>query len=228
MRMESCRVEQPGDNAGWSAAQCALPGSADWLRTQWQEHRRWVAAILLAHKPAWADVDDLLQEVATALVRKGADLRDPHSVRPWLRTVAINAAHAAARAGNRRGRVLSLDRDSDSTGIVSHLGLVSPPAQVEVREGGSVLLRLAAKIPEGYREPLLLKAVQGMSYRQIGVVMGLPETTVETRIARARKMLRELAETSDSIRSESATERVSARINMGDRITSGADGQAGS
>jgi DNA-directed RNA polymerase specialized sigma24 family protein len=32
-----------------------------------------------------------------------------------------------------------------------------------------------------------------MSYREIGEVLNLPETTVETRIARARKMLRELA-----------------------------------
>jgi DNA-directed RNA polymerase specialized sigma24 family protein len=32
-----------------------------------------------------------------------------------------------------------------------------------------------------------------MSYREIGRVMGLPETTVETRVARGRRMLRELA-----------------------------------
>jgi predicted RNA polymerase sigma factor len=35
--------------------------------------------------------------------------------------------------------------------------------------------------------------VQGMSYREIGRVLGLPETTIETRIARARRMLRERA-----------------------------------
>jgi RNA polymerase sigma-70 factor (ECF subfamily) len=52
---------------------------------------------------------------------------------------------------------------------------------------------LAARLPDGYREPLLLKCVRGLSYRQIGELMGLPETTVETRIARGRRMLRELA-----------------------------------
>ena len=43
----------------------------------------------------------------------------------------------------------------------------------------------------------MMKAVRGMSYREIGEVMDLPETTVETRIARARKMLRELAGSAD-------------------------------
>jgi predicted RNA polymerase sigma factor len=45
----------------------------------------------------------------------------------------------------------------------------------------------------GFLEPLILKAIQGMSYREIGRVLNLPETTIETRIARGRKMLRELA-----------------------------------
>jgi len=54
-------------------------------------------------------------------------------------------------------------------------------------------MELSADLPDGYREPLLLKCVQDMSYKQIGAVMGLPDTTIETRIARARKMLRERA-----------------------------------
>jgi DNA-directed RNA polymerase specialized sigma24 family protein len=53
---------------------------------------------------------------------------------------------------------------------------------------------VAKELPDGYREPLLLKCVHGMSYREIGEVMGLPESTIETRIARGRRMLREAAE----------------------------------
>lgn len=63
----------------------------------------------------------------------------------------------------------------------------------EDREEGRRLLELAMELPEGYREPLLLKTLRDLSYRQIGELVGLPETTVETRIARARKMLREMA-----------------------------------
>ena len=42
----------------------AITGDRDALRAVWAEHRRWVAAILLAHKPRQADLEDLLQTVA--------------------------------------------------------------------------------------------------------------------------------------------------------------------
>jgi RNA polymerase sigma-70 factor (ECF subfamily) len=45
-------------------------------------------------------------------------------------------------------------------------------------------------LPPEYREPLLLRCLRGMSYRQIGEVLDLPVTTIETRLARARRMIR--------------------------------------
>jgi len=170
----------------------------DALRALWQEHRRWVAAILIAHKPAWADVDDLLQDVAVAVVRKVGDLRDANALKPWLRAVAINAANAAARGGKKRAA--SLDAVGEA-GIAGRIGEPGVPASgsevVRIRDEAARLMELARQLPDGYREPLLMKAVQGMSYREIGEVLNLPETTVETRIARGRKMLRELAEASE-------------------------------
>ena len=63
-------------------------------------------------------------------------------------------------------------------------------------------------LPDGYREPLFLKAVQGLSYRNIAEILGLPETTVETRIARARRMLRDAASASgDTAGSTPGSER---------------------
>lgn len=172
----------------------AIAGDAEALRHLWRDNRRWVAAILLAHKPRWVDVDDLLQEVALALVRKVSEVRDPRAVRPWLRTVAMNAAHAAARSGRRRSRDVALD---GGEGHATETGLrppgPSPPDGVIGRDDGRRLMDLAAQLPDGYREPLLLKALHGLSYREIGEIMGLPETTVETRIARGRRQLRDLA-----------------------------------
>ncbi len=172
----------------------------DWLRDAWSANRRWVAAILLAHKPRWADLDDLLQDVAFAVVRKGSDIRDPSAFKPWLRTVAINAAHAAARSGKlREGRAgnVSVDSGDDAMGVMGRIGFDqddSPPNRIAFDEEGRRVMEMAMTLPDGYREPLLLKAVQGMSYREIGEVLDLPESTIETRIARARRMLREKAQ----------------------------------
>lgn len=188
------RAQEPID----FRAVAAIAGDTNAQRDLWREHRRWVAAILLAHKPKWADVEDLLQDVAMAFVRKAGEIRDPAALRPWLRTVAINAAHAAARSGKIRpkaaGAMTGGEGDPIGANLDGHtMDFVPPPTRLGQDQEASRLMELAQRLPDGYREPLLLKAIQGLSYREIGRITNLPETTVETRIARARKQLRELA-----------------------------------
>ena len=179
------------DNSAAVAA--AIRGDADAVRLVWTTHRRWVAAVLIAHKPREVDVEDLLQEVAVAFVKTIGELRDGAALKPWLRTVAINAARAAGRKSRLRKREAEAARnESEGPG-----GTGTPAAAAEStagREEASRLMDLAQRLPEGYREPLLLRCVRGMSYVQIGALMSLPETTIETRIARGRRMLRELAD----------------------------------
>jgi RNA polymerase sigma factor (sigma-70 family) len=165
----------------------AIRGDADSVRMVWNAHRRWVAAVVLAHKPRDVDLEDLLQEVAVSFVRTIGELRDAGALKPWLRTIAINAARAAGRKARTRRREVELTPAAE---------VLPPPAAADPgagRDEARRLMDLALRLPEGYREPLLLRCVRGMSYRQIGELLGLPETTIETRIARGRRMLRELA-----------------------------------
>jgi RNA polymerase sigma-70 factor (ECF subfamily) len=175
----------------------AIRGDADAVRALWQEHRRWVAAVILAHKPREAELDDLLQDVAMAFVRTISKLRDEAMLRPWLRTVAVNAARAAGRDTRRRRQRMGWKlggTDEAETGPAAAIDRgYEPDLAAGRREDAGRLISLSARLPDGYREPLLLKCVRGMSYREIGEMMNLPETTIETRIARGRKMLRELA-----------------------------------
>ncbi len=178
-------VSAGGDPAAPVATSSGL--SRDELLGLWSTHRRWVAAIVLAYKPWWTDADDVLQEVALAVVRKGHTVRDAQAFKGWLRTVAINAARLAARTSDPPVAA------PDGANRARPAAVSSPADCVIEDDAGRRITRLAAQLPDGYREPLLLKAVDNLSYRQIGKLMGLPETTIETRIARARKMLRELA-----------------------------------
>jgi RNA polymerase sigma-70 factor (ECF subfamily) len=189
----------------------AINGDEVSLRELWNRHRRWVAAVLLAHMPRDAELDDLLQEVAVAVVAKISGLREEAAFKPWLRAVAMSIAKTSAR----RRTV----RKSGWLRLVSFAGAKEDERNAQndqsspaMREGRR-LMELSAELPDGYREPLLLKCLQDMSYKQIGDVMGLPDTTIETRIARARKMLRERAlnaglgpaSASESIRESAAT-----------------------
>jgi RNA polymerase sigma-70 factor (ECF subfamily) len=178
-----------------SAIAGAIRGDADALRAVWQDNRRWVAAVLLAHKPREVDLEDLLQEVAMSFVKTVGKLRDEAMLRPWLRTVAINAARASGRDARRRRRGVVWKIGSERAAEAGRdlLEPCEPAGPPERSEQAGRLLDLASRLPDGYREPLILKTLRGMSYRQIGEMLGLPETTVETRIARGRKMLRELA-----------------------------------
>ena len=175
----------------------AIRGDAEAVRLLWQEHRRWVAAVILAHKPREAELEDLLQDVAMTFVRTISRLRDEAMLRPWLRTVAVNAARAAGRDTRRRrermGWKLGGTDEAESGPSAPTDRAFEPDEASGRREDAGRLMTLAARLPEGYREPLLLKCIKGLSYREIGEMLGLPETTIETRIARGRKMLRELA-----------------------------------
>lgn len=174
----------------------AIRGDPEAIRLLWQQHRRWVAAVLLAHKPREADLDDLLQEVAMTFVARIGTLRDERSIRPWLRTVALNAARAEGRKTTRRQL---RTRSPLHEHAIASTSADEPGRTLCEHEEAHRVLDLALQLPEGYREPLLLRCLHGMSYRQISATLDLPETTIETRIARGRRMLRDLLKAREAV-----------------------------
>lgn len=164
----------------------------------WQAHRRWVAAVLLAHMPRGAELEDLLQDVAMQFVSGVGELRSAGALKSWLRTVAVNTARTAGRRQRVRHRARGVLADEVAVGVRG-------TCFVEERDGGvggdglgageraasRRALELALALPEAYREVLVLRAVRGMSYRQIADALDLPVTTVETRLVRARRMVQE-------------------------------------
>jgi len=163
----------------------AAAGEREALAEVWRANRRWLAAVAGAHAPAGVEVDDLLQEVAATLVAKCHHIRDTASLRGWLRVVAVNAARMAGRSKGierRAVRVHALERAAAASGA----GVGASPD--DARE----TLALVSRLPALYAEPLLLQAAHGLTQRQIAELLDVPETTIETRLARARRMLREL------------------------------------
>lgn len=155
----------------------------------WEGTRRWVAAVLLAHKSRTTDLEDLLQQVALKVCTKIHEVRDPSAFKPWLRTVAINTARADGRKTTRR-----------RFGMLRLAGSTRPEREPEHLRGMTLsddakrVLDAAVALPEHYREPVLMRCLHAMSTKQIADVLGLSETTVETRVARGRRMLRETLE----------------------------------
>ncbi|MGV6815110.1 MAG: RNA polymerase sigma factor [Phycisphaerales bacterium] len=173
------------------AVESAIAGDHDALNFVWEQSRRWVAAILMAHKSRDTELDDLLQTVAMQMCRKMSSIEEPQAFRSWLRTVAMNVAREDGRKKTRHKRSMlrfvGMERAKGQEPI-------GPEMEMVQSDESEKIYSAAMALPIGYREPVLLRCVRSMSYQQIGDVLGLPVTTIETRIARGRRMLREMIE----------------------------------
>jgi RNA polymerase sigma-70 factor (ECF subfamily) len=154
----------------------------------WRANRRWVAAVVCAHLPQGGELEDLLQDVAMKMVTRIHTLKSPESFLPWLRTVARNVAVSA-------GRKQRVRRQAPMPAIELQDPAHDRDRQQEpVRDLLDQMMGIAARLHLDYREPLLLRCVEGMSQEQIAAALDLPVTTVETRLARARRLLANEAE----------------------------------
>ncbi len=163
--------------------QRAIAGDLDALSECWRENRRWLLTVLLAHCPRGVDAEDLLGEVALRVVREISELSDPAALRAWLRVIAVNVARSSVRQASLRScETLQVDPIDPRHG--------EEERREESESRTQRILQLVDGLRQEYREPLLLKAVHGWSQRQIAATLGVPVTTVETRLARARRSLR--------------------------------------
>lgn len=145
---------------------------------------RWVRGVVLGVLGDRDRVDDVSQQIWTSVWQRIGDLRDPSRWRSWLYRMARNAAVDAGRSATRR-------REKSSPKMVEPDSATTPVTEAVTRERDKAVYDAIASLPSLYREPFVLKHVENWSYRRIAEVMELPVDTVETRLVRARRLLRE-------------------------------------
>ena len=183
--------------------EAAVAGDPAALDELWEAHRGWVSVVVLAYLPRESELEDVLQDVAVAVVQSIRSVRDPEAFRGWLRQLALNTVRASGRRVTRRrqgwrrwmafGEPAPYDASSPETSETAVM-----------RRTGD----LARELPEKYREPLLLSVVQELTAAQIAHVLDRPAKTVETQIRRGRLMLREAMVRSESPDLQLAAEAV--------------------
>ena len=147
-----------------------------------EEHARFlyrVAYGLLRHPQ---DAEDAVQDALLKLYR-GEAWREMREERAFLARVVWRAA-----LDRRRSRVVGVEEDGSTMQFVdSRPTPERAAAEMDERE---LLHELIDRLPEDLREPLLLSAMEELSSREVGLVMGIPKGTVRTRLMRARAELR--------------------------------------
>ena len=154
-----------------------------------RQHDGWVRSAIYAVTGRVDQVDDIAQQVWLRAWQRLGTLDSPKRLRPWLYAIARNAALDARFADRRREtRVGRLDRDAHEPDG-RQTGPASVAAGNELRE---TLLRAVQALPALYREPFVLRHLEDWSYAEIGETLELSIETVETRLVRARRLLREM------------------------------------
>jgi RNA polymerase sigma-70 factor (ECF subfamily) len=155
-----------------------------------REHEGWVRSVVYGVTGRRDLVDDVAQQVWTQVWQRLGSLNDPRRLRAWLYSVARNAAIDASQ-DQRRRRAVGLDAVGERFGDGRVRSPLRSAVGAELRE---TLLRAVEALPALYREPFVLRHLEDWSYAEIGELLGLSVETVETRLVRARRLLREMLE----------------------------------
>jgi len=137
---------------------------------------------------------DLTQEVFMRVFIHRRRYRRSGKFSTWIYTIGVNLAKNEIRRKVRLNKVVSVDTVSDAHEAGSlQLADEGPVAdeQVVSRDTSQVVREAIDRLPPKYREVLILRDLQDLSYIEIGEVLGIPGGTVRSRINRARLALKD-------------------------------------
>jgi RNA polymerase sigma-70 factor, ECF subfamily len=151
----------------------AAAGDRDAFSRLYADYVRMVHAILLGRVPH-RDVDDLVQEVFMSAYLRLRELRDPAAFGGWLATIA-------------RHRAVDYFRQArEQVELPDEL-----PGGQAIEDETMMVLDVIRKLPDAYRETLLMRLVEGMSGAEIAERAGLTPASVRVNLHRGMKLLRE-------------------------------------
>jgi RNA polymerase sigma-70 factor, ECF subfamily len=141
---------------------------------------------------------DLTQETFLQAFRNIAGFRGEADLRTWLYRIAVNQARNRWRwwKRRRRDRTVSLDAPvGEEGGATLAAGLRAeasgdPEAQALARERERALLDALSTLSRPYREVIVLRDIEGLSYEEVAQALDMNIGTVKSRLSRGRDELR--------------------------------------
>ncbi len=138
-----------------------------------------------------AEAEDVVQDAYLRAFRAFSGFRGD-AIRPWLLAIVRNTAYRALKVRSRAGVVVPMEE-------AFHPKEAEPPAEdpsaesmLIAQEDGREVRAALANLPLVYRDVIVLREIEDLSYREIAEVCEVPIGTVMSRIARGRETLRQL------------------------------------
>ncbi len=134
-------------------------------------------------------VDDVMQNIALAIVKQCHALEEITRIGAWLYQIALRQVLMYRRSAGRHRKMLK--RAGGELDAVTSSMVHSPTDHVIAAELQQNVQRALAELSELDRQILLLKYTENWSYRQLAEHLGVREDTVEYRLLKARKNLKQ-------------------------------------
>ncbi len=142
-----------------------------------------------------SDCDDVVQWVFVKVFRHIGSFRGQSSLKTWIYRIAVNEAQNHRRwFGRRRRREIGLEHEDSGAGRAYGEVLPDParsPFELMLAEETLAIVEKAIfSLKPVFREAVVLRDIEELSYEEIAQVLGVSLGTVESRILRGREALR--------------------------------------
>lgn len=140
------------------------------------------------------DADDAAQETFLRVYRSLGSYDSDRPFKPWLKRITYNTSLNTMRASKSRSRGLV-------NGDLPEVADQAPgqTERMEAKQSAANVDQAVQTLPSELRATLLLRAVEGMSYRDIATAMGVKIGTVMSRLSRARERVLDVLEPVGSV-----------------------------
>ena len=135
-----------------------------------------------------SDAEDVVQDACLRALKYFESFRgEGTSARAWLLAIVRNAAYSS----RRRQRVDALTTEFDETQHSDAVAEDHPEGVLLQKAAKETLRRALDRLAPEFREVIVLRELQGLSYKEISDVTGVPVGTVMSRLSRARTRLQQ-------------------------------------
>ena len=139
-----------------------------------------------------AEAKDVVQTAALRALTYVDSMR-PDEAKAWFMGIVRNCCITALNARNKQGKNVDFDSLVDGNDELEMLGASSqiPEKMLMMRESRAFVNQTLAALPVAYREVLILREMEDLSYEQIAELIGVPAGTIMSRLSRARLSFKE-------------------------------------
>jgi RNA polymerase sigma-70 factor (ECF subfamily) len=148
-----------------------------------------------------AEAEELAQDVFVQVFKAIGTFRGESKLSTWIYRIAINicknrSKYLKVRHVNEQEELQALEErvPMGETRRSNVAQIERPDEMVAGKQVERIVQQAILELEPSFRECLVLRDVEDMSYEEIGAITGLPEGTVKSRIHRARAQLKELVE----------------------------------